>query len=81
MVGEAAGPEEGGERGEGEAREGGRGGGADEQVLEEGGGGGETLEVETGEDGSEVGVRRKEGYDAADVVRTLADLAGDEEAA
>jgi hypothetical protein len=28
-----------------------------------------------------VGVRRKEGYDAADVVRTLADLAGDEEAA
>ena len=81
MVGEVSGPEEGGECGEGESRGGGRGGGADEQVVEEGGGGGEEREVEAGEGGGEVGVRRKVGYDAAEVVRAPAYLAADEEAA
>lgn len=81
MVGEVSGPEEGGECGEGEARGGGRGGGADEQVVEEGGGGGEEREVEAGEGGGEVWVRRKVGYDAAEVVWAPANLAGDEETA
>ena len=81
MIGEEVAPEEGGERGEGQARGGRRGGGADEQVVEESGGGGEEREVEAGEGGGEVGVRGKVGYDAAEVIRAPADLAGDEEAA
>ena len=81
MVGEVSGPEEGGKCGKGEARGRGRGGGVDEQVVEEGGGGGEEREVEAGEGGGEVRVRRKVGYDEAEVVRALANLAADEEAA
>ena len=77
VIGEEVAPEEGGERGEGQARGGRRGGGADEQVVEESGGGGEEREVEAGagEGGGEVGVRGKVGYDAAEVIRAPADLA------
>lgn len=81
MIGEETEPEEGGERGEGDARGWGRGGGADEQVVEECGGGREEREVEDGEGGREVGMRREKGYDTAEMVRAPADFAGDEEAA
>ena len=49
----------------------------DEQVMEEGARGGEEREVEAGESGGEVGVRREEGHDAAEVGGAAEKVAGD----